>query len=134
MISCFTLEKSEKWDSVVKSFADYDIFYLSGYVRAFQKNGASKNGFRKLHLGGEVGSGHDSLYKFKKAFNRGADMEFHIGKKFFNKGKYEELCKIRNVKIEESSLYDGYFPKYRGDYPNSIKKCISLRPVLLRVA
>lgn len=75
---------------------------------------ASKNGYRRLHLGGGVGSGHDSLYKFKKAFNRGSDMEFHIGKKIFDRGKYEELCEMRNIKVNENNLYDGYFPKYRG--------------------
>lgn len=75
---------------------------------------ANKNGYERLHLGGGVGSGHDSLYKFKKAFNRGEDLEFHIGKRIFNKKKYKELCEMREILLEENTLYDGYFPKYRG--------------------
>lgn len=36
MLSVFTLDESEKWDSIVKSFSNYDVYYLSGYTKAFQ--------------------------------------------------------------------------------------------------
>ncbi len=39
MIQIFTLEDAEKWDSAVRFFRDYDVYYLSGYVRAFQLHG-----------------------------------------------------------------------------------------------
>lgn len=26
------IEKSNKWDNLVRSFAEYDVYYLSGYV------------------------------------------------------------------------------------------------------
>lgn len=39
MLTFFTLEQSEKWDSVVRTFNDYDVYWLSGYVRAFNING-----------------------------------------------------------------------------------------------
>ena len=39
MISCFTLEDACKWDQVVRSFSEYDVYYLSGYVRGFQIHG-----------------------------------------------------------------------------------------------
>lgn len=29
----------EKWDEIVKSFPNYDVYYLSGYVKAFQVHG-----------------------------------------------------------------------------------------------
>ena len=28
-----------KWDDIVKSFPNYDVYYLSGYVKAFQVHG-----------------------------------------------------------------------------------------------
>ena len=31
----FTLEQGEEWDRVVRSFPAHDIYYLSGYVKAF---------------------------------------------------------------------------------------------------
>jgi len=36
MLSLLTLSESEQWDSIVKSFEDYDIYYLSGYIKAFE--------------------------------------------------------------------------------------------------
>lgn len=35
----YTIEQSEEWDKVVRSFASYDVYYLSGYVKAFQLHG-----------------------------------------------------------------------------------------------
>ncbi len=73
---------------------------------------ASNNKYDKLHLGGGVGSAHDSLYKFKKAFNRGEDTEFHIGKKIFDAELYQKLMDIR----KKSSNFNSdtkFFPAYR---------------------
>ena len=36
-ITEYQIENQEKWDNVVKSFSNYDVFYLSGYVKAFMK-------------------------------------------------------------------------------------------------
>ncbi len=35
----YTIEQSEEWDKVVRSFMLYDVYYLSGYVKAFQLHG-----------------------------------------------------------------------------------------------
>ena len=39
MLSIYTLNESDKWDSIVKSFKNYDIYYMSGYVKAFKLHG-----------------------------------------------------------------------------------------------
>lgn len=39
MLTVYTLEQSEQWDEVVCSFAEYDVYWLSGYVKAFQIHG-----------------------------------------------------------------------------------------------
>ena len=39
MISVLTTDQSFQWDSIVKSFHDYDVYWLSGYVKAFQIHG-----------------------------------------------------------------------------------------------
>lgn len=39
MIQIFDISQSLGWDSVVRSFQEYDVYYLSGYVRAFQIHG-----------------------------------------------------------------------------------------------
>lgn len=39
MIRIIDIHDDEKWDKVVKSFSEYDVYYLSGYVKAFQIHG-----------------------------------------------------------------------------------------------
>lgn len=67
------------------------------------------NGYRTLYLGGGVGSGEDSLFRFKRAFYKGDLNHFFIGKRIFDYEKYDELLGIR-ADIDNP----GYFPKYRG--------------------
>lgn len=96
-------------------------YHLSGSIREYANLAPSNlllykaalwgcaNGCKTLHLGGGVGSGEDSLFKFKKAFYRGETLpKFHIGKKIFNDEKYNELVNLRK-EFPES----GFFPKYR---------------------
>ncbi len=65
------------------------------------------NGYKTLYLGGGLGSGEDSLFKFKKAFFKGDLKRFYIGKKIYDHEKYESLCKMRGT------IYSEYFPLYR---------------------
>ena len=39
MLSIITIGETEKWDSIVKRFSQYDVYYLSGYVKPFQAHG-----------------------------------------------------------------------------------------------
>ena len=39
MINVYTLEQSEQWDAIVRSFQKYDAYWLSGYVKAFWMHG-----------------------------------------------------------------------------------------------
>lgn len=39
MFEFITLNDCGKWDCIVKSFDNYDVYYLSGYVKAFQIHG-----------------------------------------------------------------------------------------------
>lgn len=71
---------------------------------------ASHNGYKTLHLGGGVGCKPDSLYKFKKAFNRGEDKSFYIGKKIFDKETYQMLVGLKGNQITNHQ----FFPEYRG--------------------
>lgn len=38
-MTVYTLEHAEEWDALVRSFSDYDVYYLSGYVKAFELHG-----------------------------------------------------------------------------------------------
>ena len=39
MIKIYDITKRKEWDEVVRSFAEYDVYYLSEYVRASEIHG-----------------------------------------------------------------------------------------------
>ncbi|MEZ3487744.1 MAG: aminoacyltransferase, partial [Lachnospiraceae bacterium] len=39
MLSVFQIDQKEQWDNIVYSFSEYDVYWLSGYVSAFQVHG-----------------------------------------------------------------------------------------------
>lgn len=68
-----------------------------------------QHGYKGFHLGGGVGAAQDSLYSFKKAFNKNEPKLYYIGKKVFDKTVYDKLVNISAVPEDT-----GFFPKYRG--------------------
>ena len=73
---------------------------------------AASHGYKKMHLGGGVGASNDSLYSFKKSFNRGEDIEFFIGKKIFCNEIYSRL-EAMHIKDNPEKQQSRFFPKYR---------------------
>ena len=41
-LEVFTINQAAEWDKIVKSFRNYDVYWLSGYVKAFQIHGDGK--------------------------------------------------------------------------------------------
>lgn len=39
MIQIYNIDQRKEWDDIVRSFAEYDVYYLSGYVKAFMIHG-----------------------------------------------------------------------------------------------
>ena len=58
MIRIFSIEERKEWDEIVRSFAEYDVYYLSGYVCAFEIHGDGEpqmfyyedNGLRGIYV------------------------------------------------------------------------------------
>ena len=73
----------------------------------------SEQGYRTFHLGGGVGSGEDSLYKFKAAFNRHSDYQFSIAKMVFDEEKYLALVEERAARDANFDRESKFFPLYR---------------------
>lgn len=74
------------------------------------------NGYNTLYLGGGVGAGEDSLFKFKRAFYKGDLHHFYIGKRIFDKKTYQKLLDIRSngdAERERALVDTGFFPLYR---------------------
>ena len=95
-------------------------YHLSGSIREYQHLAPTnlllykaalwgcEKGFETFHLGGGVGSGEDSLFKFKKSFYRGEPCRYQIGKKIFLPKEYDMLLSLRGDMPQ-----GGFFPKYR---------------------
>ena len=39
MLNIYSLEQADKWDAIVRSFLNYDIYWLSSYAKTLQVNG-----------------------------------------------------------------------------------------------
>lgn len=39
MVNIYSIEQNTQWDNIVRGFSNYDVYYLSGYVKAFQIHG-----------------------------------------------------------------------------------------------
>lgn len=58
MIQIYSIEQAKAWDDIVQGFAEYDIYYLSGYVKAFMIHGDGdpfllyyeRNGFKAIYV------------------------------------------------------------------------------------
>lgn len=68
-----------------------------------------ENGYEIIHHGGgRSGREDDTLYTFKKQFAKNTKYDFYLGKKIWDKEVYEQLCKMKNISLDEE-----YFPAYR---------------------
>ncbi|MYL62207.1 peptidoglycan bridge formation glycyltransferase FemA/FemB family protein [Bacillus hwajinpoensis] len=102
---------------------DYIHYHLSGSDRNHLKLAANnlildyavkwakEEGFKSLHLGGGYSGNDDSLYRFKKHFNRNGNLPFHIGKQIHNPMIYGEISSL--IKDDFQDALQDYFPIYR---------------------
>lgn len=82
MIKTYLLEESEKWDEIVKGIANYDVFYLSDYLKVFKLQG---NGEPVLIV---YSNGDD--YAINAVFRRDIADDKHFQGKLEH-GKYYDL-------------------------------------------
>ena len=99
-------------------YGDYIHYHLLGsdeeYLKYSPNNSlihyvvewAKSQGKKVLHLGGGYAGDTDTLYRFKKRFNKYGDLPFYIGKRIRNGEIYHEL--IKDLPVNEN-----YFPLYR---------------------
>ncbi|MCA0987044.1 lipid II:glycine glycyltransferase FemX [Guptibacillus algicola] len=86
---------------------DYLRFATNNFIVDYAVKWAKKKGFKAMHLGGGYEGNHDSLYKFKKRFNRNGALPFYIGKQVHNQTIYRELASTVPNGLQ------GFFPVYR---------------------
>lgn len=72
-----------------------------------------RRGIRKLHLGGGMEK-DDSLYGFKKQFNRNGALPFIIGRYIFDQEAFQELVEKRSEADRTFDAGKPFLIKYRG--------------------
>lgn len=70
------------------------------------------NGYKKFHLGGGV-EADDSLFLFKKAFNKKGQLDFYVGRSIFSREKFDRLVKLRADSDPDFNPQNGYMIQYR---------------------
>lgn len=73
---------------------------------------AGMHGIKKFHLGGGM-SQNDSLFGFKKQFNKNGRAAFVVGRTVFDEGAYNQLLKIRKESDPEFDVNNGFMIQYR---------------------
>ena len=73
---------------------------------------ASKRGIKKFHLGGGIIE-DDSLFGFKKQFNKNGRLEFYIGRTVFDKSKFDYLKGQRKILNPEYDMFNNRMIQYR---------------------
>ena len=73
---------------------------------------AGKMGVKVFHLGGGM-SPDDSLFAFKKQFNKNGRLRFDVGRTIFDEKTYNELLCIRKKYDEKFDINNGFMIQYR---------------------
>lgn len=102
----------------------YMHYHLSGSKAEFRKYApsnlllydaacrASEDGIKQFHLGGGMAP-EDSLFGFKKQFNKSGRAPFEVGRTIFNRDAYEALLALRHRANPEFDPDNGFMIQYR---------------------
>ena len=71
-----------------------------------------EKGINRFILGGGYGK-DDGIFRYKKSFAPNGVQKFYVGKRIFNREKYDYLMSLRG-KEHNFSLNSEFFPQYRG--------------------
>ncbi len=73
---------------------------------------ANKNGIRLLHLGGGI-EAEDSLFGFKKQFNKNGRLPFYVGRTIFDEATYQNLLAVRKQADSDFDENNEFMIQYR---------------------
>ena len=102
----------------------YMHYHLSGTDREYRNLPATnlilyesaklavQKGIKTFHLGGGL-SQDDSLFGFKKQFNRKDRLQFYVGRYIFDKDKYDYLLSVRKESDIEFDINNNRMIQYR---------------------
>lgn len=129
MISIITLDEAGKWDSIVMSFCNYDVYYLSGYTKAFKLHGdgdpiliyyQDKN-IRAINVVMKRDIAHDKRFNGKIETNQMFDLTTPYG--------YGGFLIEGDLKKDSLEILDEIYSKYCSDH-NIVSEFVRFHPVI----
>ena len=94
------------------SHAEYRKYSPSNLLLYEAACWAHKKGIKQFHLGGGMAP-DDSLFGFKKQFNKNGRVSFVVGRTIFNHDAYEKLLTLREKKDKTFNRNNGFMIQYR---------------------
>lgn len=94
------------------NYVDYRTYAPTNLILYEAANWGRSIGLKSLHLGGGLGA-EDSLFHFKKQFNRNGRIGFYMGRNIFNYEKYQELLTKRKELDAAFDMNNTYYIQYR---------------------
>lgn len=91
------------------SLEEYHDLYAPNILQYALLRWGMENDIKLIHHGGgRTNDPDDKLYLYKKKYGRAQELEFHVGRKIWNREIYDQLC--REAETETGS---SFFPAYR---------------------
>lgn len=91
------------------SLEEYHDLYAPNILQYALLRWGMENDIKLIHHGGgRTNDPDDKLYLYKKKYGRAQELEFHVGRKIWNREIYDQLC--REAEAETGSPF---FPAYR---------------------
>lgn len=103
---------------------EYMHYHLSGMYAAYRSLAATNlllyeaacwahdKGIRLIHLGGGI-EADDSLFGFKKQFNKEGRLPFYVGRTIYDTSAYRELLVLRKQTDDSFDMENGFMIQYR---------------------
>jgi hypothetical protein len=133
VLQVININQNEKWDGIIKSFKNYDVNYLSGYVKSLQLHGDGEpilfyyndGKTRAINVVMKRDIAHENHFKDKLPINTWFDLSTPYGYGgFLIEGKnyslvnqaYDIYCKEKGFVSEfvRFHLFSNYQPYYNG--------------------
>lgn len=123
MIQIFDIKQAKEWDELVRSFADYDVYYLSGYVNAFRIHGDgepylfyyTENGLRGIYVYMKRKTAIDGIYDSITPYGYGG----FLLEGDLSEGNIKTLWNAYERKMIEESIVDN-FVRYHPVLSNAV--------------
>jgi len=104
-LETITIKEKERWNEIVSSFKQHDVYYLNGYVKAFQIHGDGEPllyYYKIISYNSEDQYIRKRLTDTERLFIDNCLNYFKTAEDYYLSGKYEEAKKLYSIVVNQS--------------------------------